>query len=331
MATPDAAALPDAGIRAGSRVLAPFENPLNARILRAHVDGPKRLTDLQELVGRSAPTTVRAAVASLCGLGALSKQPVGDSSAVVTVLSFAGAEMLFVADEVDAWLRRCPDGPISPGSEEAREAVKALAGGWNSTLMHVLASRPFTLSELDGQIPGVSYPSLERRVSWMRTSGQIEPVEKEGRGTPYVVTDWLRQAIAPLCAAGRCERRHMEEGSGPITAVEVEASFLLTVPLIPLRTGARGSCMLAVQTDPVEPDDAEPRLAGVTIEVEHGRVVSCAPEIGAEPTTWAVGAPEGWLDVVIDGRIEDLRIGGANPQLALDLVTGIHFSLFVDR
>jgi DNA-binding HxlR family transcriptional regulator len=332
MATPDAAALPDAGIRAGSRVLAPFENPLNTRVLRAHADGPKRLTELQELVRRSAQTTVRVAVANLCALGALSKQSVGDSSAAVaTALTLAGSEMLFVADEVEAWLRRCPDGPIPLESEEAREAVKALGGGWSSTLMHVLASRPFTLSELDGQIPGVSYPSLERRVSWMRTSGQIEPVEKEGRGTPYVVTDWLRQAIAPLCAAGRCERRHMGEGSGPITAVEVEASFLLSVPLAPLRRRAQGSCMLAVQTDPVEPDEAEPRLAGVTVEVEHGQVASCVPEIGAEPTTWAVGAPEGWLDVVIDGSLEDLRIGGLNPQLALDLVTGIHFSLFVDR
>jgi hypothetical protein len=145
------------------------------------------------------------------------------------------------------------------------------------------------------------------------------------------VTDWLRQAIAPLCAAGRCERRHMGEGSGPITAVEVEASFLLTVPLVPLRGGVHGSCMLAVQTDPVEPDDVEPKLAGVTVEVERGQVISCIPEIGVEPTTWAVGAPEAWLDVVIDGGVEDLRIGGVNPQLALDLVTGIHFSLFLDR
>ncbi len=325
------APLPDVGIRAGSRVLALFENPLNARVLRAHVDGPKRLAELRELVWPSAPTTVRTAVAALCELGALSRRRAGGSAAIVTALSQAGAEMLFVADEVEAWLRRCPDGPIAPGSEEAREAVKALAGGWSSTLMHVLATRASTLSELDSQIPDVSYPSLERRVSRMRTSGQIEPVEQEGRGTPYAVTDWLRQAIAPLCAAGRSERRHMGAGSGPITAVEVEAAFLLAVPLVPLRPGAGGSCMLAVQTDPVEPGDVEPRLAGVTAEVERGRVVSCVSEIDAEPATWAVGAPEGWLDLVIDGQIEELRIGGATPQLALELATGIHFSLFSDR
>jgi DNA-binding HxlR family transcriptional regulator len=332
MAAANATPLSDGEIRAGSRVLSLFENPLNTRILRAHVDGPMRFGELQESVGPSAPSTVRAAVANLRANGALSRCSAGDStSAAATVLSRAGEDMLFVADEVEVWLARCPAGPIAPDSEEAKGAVKALGGGWSSTLMHGLANRPFTLAELDGLIPGISYASLERRVAWMRATGQIEPLPKEGRGTPYVVTDWLRYAIAPLCAAGRCERRHIEGESGPITAIEVEASFLLAISLAPLRRGAHGSCMLAVQTDPREPGEEEPRLAGVTVEVERGQVISCVPEIGAEPTTWAVGTPEAWLDVVIDGRIEDLRIGGLNPQLALDLVAGMHFALFCDR
>jgi DNA-binding HxlR family transcriptional regulator len=331
MPTSDVAAPGDAEMRAGSRVLSLFETPLNTRILRAHGDGPKRLTELQRLVAPCAQTTVRAAVANLVSIGALSKRAAGDSAHAVTALSEAGEEMLFVAAEIEVWLRRCPDGPIAPADAAAGDAVKALGGGWSSALMHGLADRPFTLAELDGLIPEVSYSSLERRVSSMRASGQIEPVDKAGRGTPYVVTDWLRYAVAPLCAAGRCERRHLCEASGPITAIEVEASFLLAVPLAPLRRSARGSCMLAVQTDPREPGEEEPKLAGVSIEVERGQVVSCAPEVGAEPATWAVGSSTAWLDVVIDGRAEALRIGGADPQLALDLVSGMHFALFVDR
>lgn len=328
----DATASTDDEIRAGSRVLSVFENPLNTRILRAHVEGPQRLAELQEKVGWSAQTTVRAAVSNLCEVGALVKGTVGESPyAVATTLSPAGEEMLFVADEVEAWLALCPDGPIAPEDEAAKVAVKALAGGWSSTLMRVLAHRPFTLTEVSDLIPHISHPSLERRFTWMRNTGQIEPVEKEGRGTPYVVTDWLRRSIAPLCAAGRCERRHMREESGPITNVEVEASFLLTVPLALLPPHATGACMLASQIDPDEPSDIEPQLAGVTAEAERGHVLSITPEIGAEPTTWAVGTPEAWLDVVIDGRIDDLRIGGARPQLALDLVTGIHTALFSDR
>jgi DNA-binding HxlR family transcriptional regulator len=331
MSSSDAAASIDGEIRAGSRVLSVFENPLNTRILRAHADGPQRLAGLQGKIGWSAQTTVRAAVSNLRGIGALTKEPVGTTPyAIATLLTPAGEEMLFVADEVEAWLALCPDGPIAPGSEAAKGAVKALAGGWNSTLMRALANRPFTLTELDSLIPGVSYPSLERRIAWMRATGQIEPVEKEGRGTPYVVTDWLRQAIAPLCAAGRCERRHMGESSGPITNVEVEASFLLAIPLAPLPDDVSGTCMLAVQTDPVEPDAEHGKLAGVTVEVERGEVLSCAPKVVEKPSTWVIGTPETWLDVVIDGRVEDLRIGGARPQVALALIAGIHFALFGD-
>lgn len=331
MSRPDATASIEEGIRAGSRVLSVFENPLNTRILRAHREGSLRPAELRERVGSAAPTTVRAAVASLVELGALSKQSVGDSGyAVSTALSSTGEEMLFVADEVEAWLELCPAGPIAPDGEEAKEAVKALAGGWSSRLVRALASGPHTLTELHELIPDVSYQSLERRISWMRATGQIEAVEKPGRGTPYGVTDWLRRAIAPLGVAGRCERRHMEGESGPITDIEVEASFLLVLPLIPLRSSARGTSMLAVHTGPVGSEEDFP-LTGVTVEVERGTVVSSTPAVGQNPTTWAVGSPETWLDAVIDARIESLRIGGADPQLALDLVTGLHFALFGDR
>lgn len=332
MAGPNATASIEGEVRAGSRVLAVFENPLNARVLRAHVDGPCRLNELQEKAGWAAQTTVRAAIANLCELGALERRSTDDSShGVATELSSAGEEMLFVAGEVEAWLARCPDGPIDPDGEEAKGAVKALAGGWSSTLMRALANRSFTLTELAGLIPDISYPALERRITWMRASGQIEPIEKKGRGTPYVVTDWLRYAIAPLAAAGRWERRHLGNECPPVTDFEVEASFLLTLPLAPLPEYARGTCMLAAQTDPTEPDAREPGLAGVCVEVTKGQTQSCAPEVRTEPQTWAVGTPNTWFEAVIDGQIEDLRIGGVNPQLALDLVNGIHFALFSDR
>jgi DNA-binding HxlR family transcriptional regulator len=332
MSRSDATASIEEEIRAGSRVLSVFENPLNARILRAHAEGPLRLAELREKVGSPASTTLRVAVGALFDIGALTKHSGSDSGyGVSTALSPAGEEMLTIADAVDSWLELCPTGPIAPGGEEAKGAVKALAGGWGSRLVRALAGGPRTLTELHGLIPDVSYQSLERRISWMRATGQIEAVEKPGRGTPYGVTDWLRRAIAPLGVAGRCERRHLDAESGPITEVEVEASFLLALPLVPLRSSARGTCMLAVHTGPNGSEQEQLPLTGVTVEVERGAVVSCTPAVSQEPGTWAVGSPETWLDAVIDARIEDLRIGGVDPQLALDLVTGLHFALFGDR
>ena len=329
MATPDAIALTNGEVRAGSHVLSLFANPLTARILRAHTNGPLRLSALHEQIGWSPHTTLRAAVTNLCKVGALEKGPNGDSRpSAATALTPAGEEMIVVADTVERWLGASPAGPISPNSDEAKGAIKALAGGWNSTLMRALANQPFTLTGLDKMIPEVSYPSLERRLARMRATGQIEAVEARDRGTPYVVTEWSRRAIAPLCVAGRCERRHLPHATAPITDVEVEASFMLTLPLAHLPPSASGVCMLAVQTGGDESQEQGRNLAGVTVEVRRGEVVSCATQIHQSPPTWALGAAETWLDVVIDGRLEQLRFGGARPQLAADLVHGIHFALF---
>jgi DNA-binding HxlR family transcriptional regulator len=314
-------------MRAGSRVLSLFVNPLNATVLRLHAVGPLRLTEVQEKIGGAAETTLRGAVTNLHDVGALDRRRVRRTPyGVTSELTPIGEELLFVAEVLDAWLAQAPNGPIPHGSEAAKAAVKALAGGWSSTLMWVLADRSLTLTELHRLIPDVSYPSLERRLTWMRSTGQVEPVSGQGRGTPYVVTDWLRRSIAPLCAAGRCERRHFADDSGLITDIEVEAAFLLSVPLAPLPASAEGSCMLAVQTE--TGDGTGDHVSGVTVEVKRGKVTSSKARVEKSPATWALGTAETWLDVVIDGRLENLRLGGARPQLGLDLANGIHHALF---
>jgi DNA-binding HxlR family transcriptional regulator len=331
LATPEAIASTNGDVRAGSHVLSLFANPLNARILRAHASGPLRLSALHEQIGWSPHTTLRAAVNNLCKVGALEKGANGGGRpSPATDLTPAGEEMIAVADAVERWLAAAPSGPIAPNSDEAKGAVKALSEGWNSTLMRALANRPFTLTGLDKLIPQVSYPSLERRLARMRATGQIEAVEAKDRGTPYVVTEWARRAIAPLCVAGRCERRHLAHTTAPITDVEVEAAFMLTVPLAQLSEAATGRCMLAVQTLSNGSQEKGADLAGVTVDVRRGEVAACASQIHQSPPTWALGTAESWLDVVIDGRLEELRFGGVQPQLAADLVNAIHFTLFCE-
>jgi len=329
LAAPEAIAPTNGKVRAGSHVLSLFANPLTARILRAHTDGPLRLAALHEQIGWSPHTTLRAAVNNLCEVGALQKGADGDARpSAATTLTPAGEEMIEVAEVIEDWLAAAPMGPISANSDEAKGAIKALAGGWNSTLMRALATRPFTLTGLDKLIPDVSYPSLERRLARMRATGQIEAVEAEDRGTPYVVTEWARRAVGPLCVAGRCERRHLTRETAPITDVEVEGSFMLTLPLARLPETSHGVCMLAVQTGTDESEEHGRDLAGVTVEIKRGEVVACAPQIQQSPPTWALGTAETWLDVVIDGNLAALRFGGGRPQLAADLVNSVHFALF---
>jgi len=316
--------------RAGARVLELLANPLHVRILRALERGPLRLAELHERTEWPAQTTLRAAIATLRQSGVLERREVSRMPfGVANELSEAGREVLFVAGVVERWLAKGPQGRISVDSAAGKAAIKSLAAGWSSTLVRELAYEPVSLTELDRLIPDMSYPSLERRLAQMRTTRQVEPSPTTERGQPFEVTDWLRHSVAPLSAAGRCERRHMREESALITAVEIEASFLLAIPLIPLLDSVDGVCVLSVPAEGGESGGPDRHnLAGVTVEVRGGQIVRCVPELSGNAPTWALGSPATWLNAVIDGEFESLRFGGARPQLAADLVQGLHLSLF---
>ncbi|HSK49690.1 MAG TPA: winged helix-turn-helix transcriptional regulator [Solirubrobacterales bacterium] len=315
--------------RAGARILELLANPLNSRILRALANGPLRLADLHERTAWPAQTTLRAAIVSLRELGLLervevSRMPLG----VANGLTGAGRETLFVTDVVERWLARGPQGPIPIDSDAAKAAIKALAGGWSSTMVRALAEEPASLTELDRLIPEMSYPSLERRLSRMRSTRQVEPSPANGRGQPFGATDWLRHSVAPLCAAGRCERRHMKADSAPITPVEIEAAFLLALPIAPLPETAEGVCALTVPAEGESSSNGRHSLAGVVVEVRAGQLIRCESDLNSGGPTWALGAPVTWMDAVIEGHLDALRFGGTSPQLAVDLVHGLHVGLF---
>jgi DNA-binding HxlR family transcriptional regulator len=320
-------------VRVGSRVLLLVGNPVNAEVLRAHARGPQRVSTLQEEIVWASRTTLRASVTTLREVGALTGGATGNATyARESGLTAAGSEFLSVADVLETWLARAPEGSIPPDSAMAKSAVKALAGGWSSTLMRALASRPYSLAELDGLIPHVGYPSLGRKLAKMRATRQVTPAPGPGRSTPYLVTDWLRRSIAPICAAGRCEQRHMREVSAPIASLDIEAAFLLVLPLASLPPAVSGTCMLAVHNSTAGKPAKSPlgNLSAVTVEVERGEIVSCAARIEESPPTWALGTPKTWLDAVIDARVDALRIGGASPGLARALVSGVHLALFAE-
>jgi DNA-binding HxlR family transcriptional regulator len=322
---------PPARVRAGGTVLSLIAGPLSVPILRAHLDGPLRLPDLRERIGGAAQTTLRGQVGNLRGIGALDRHVCGGMPYTVeNELTEAGRGVLAVAETVEAWLARAPQGPIPLGSESAKGAIRSLIGGWGSTALRALAARPLSLTELSSVISEVSYPSLERRLSAMRAARQVEvgPKPSDGSGAkPYAVTEWTRQAVAPLVAAGRCECEHLAEVTEPLTRLDIEATFLLAVPLVDLEVNRTGSCLLAVSTTAPAEAESRDRLAGVHVEVEAGDVVSCVSSLGQEPHTWALGTVDSWVDAILEGRLDRLRIGGSDPDLAAAVIAKLHASL----
>jgi DNA-binding HxlR family transcriptional regulator len=314
-------------------VLSLCAGPLTIPILRAHTDGALRFPELRERIGGAAQTTLRGQVGNLRELGALTKcERGGMPYTVENELTEIGRAVLLAADALEAWLARAPQGPISLGSEPAKAAIRALVGGWGSTMLRALAARPLSLTELDGLIPDLSYPGIERRLAAMRAARQVEQARGRGGARPYVVTPWLRQAVAPLAVAGRCECRYLADEAEVLTRIDVEAAFLLAVPLVKLPDERSGACLLAVDTSASEPgaEAGERRPAGVRVAVEGGRVTSCVSKLEAEPDTWALGTVETWLDALIDGRLDGLRIGGGDPDLVRSLVAGLHDSLYTE-
>jgi len=316
-------------VRAGGTVLSLIAGPLSTPILRAHLDGPLRLPDLRECIGGAAQTTLRGQVSNLRGIGALERHARGGMPYTVeNEITDTGRGVLSVARTVEAWLQRAPQGTILLGSEPAKGALRALIGGWGSAMLRALAARPLSLTELSSVIADHSYPALERRLSAMRAARQVAPLPDDRRGTkPYGVTDWTRQAVGPLVAAGRCECEHLAGKTEPLTRIDIEAAFLLAVPLVDIDVTRSGSCLLAV--DPGGPGHGEggERLAGVHVEVNEGAVVGCSSRLVQDPSSWALGSVGAWVEAILDGRLDRLRLGGSDTRLARELIERLHASL----
>lgn len=324
----DSTLLP-APVRAGGAVLSLIAAPLSVPILRAHREGPLRLPDLRELIGGAAQTTLRGQVGNLRGIGALERHVRGGMPYTVeNELTAVGKEVLTVAEIVEAWLARAPQGSIPLGSEAAKGAIRALVGGWGSTMLRALAARPLSLTELSSVINDHSYPALERRLSAMRAARQLELRPSGDRGAkPYGVTEWTRQAVAPIAAAGRCECRYLAHSTNSLTRIDIEAIFLLSVPLVDLDVTHSGACLLAVDTGSGSSGRPTDRLAGVHVGVEEGAIVACSSRLEYNPQTWALGSSSAWVDAILEGKVERLRIGGDRVKLAEELIQRLHVSL----
>jgi DNA-binding HxlR family transcriptional regulator len=294
-------------------------------IIRALSDGPKPLVELRRECGSFAQTTLRAHLKELEELGAAARHRRNRFPGVIECeLTGAGSELLFVAATLERWLQAAPDEPLRFGSNAAKAAIKALVDGWSSTMLRVLAAQPLSLTELDSIIDSLNYPALERRLAAMRMAGQVKACSSERKGTtPYAVTRWLRQGVAPLAAAAHWERRHLPGDTPPIAPIDAEAAFLLALPLLRLPHEASGSCRMGVEIA----NGKGRRLAGAIAYVEGGRVKSCIARLDHRADAWAIGSATAWLRAIIGSDTDGLELGG-DQRLARDLLDGLNGALF---
>lgn len=308
--------------RPGAHLLGLLSTPLNGLIVQALAEGPLRQSDLHRRLSNPAQTTLRGHLAKLEKLGAVERHLPDGSRHAERELTECGRMLLQTTMALEDWLQRAPSDPIQLGSVQAKGAVRALAGAWDSQLLRALAGAPLSLTQLDRLIGSFSYPALERRLAAMRATGLAQAVQGED-GTPYVVTPWARQAVGPIAAAIRFEQTFMTAEAPPLGPSDIEAVFLLATPISALPQGADGVCELAAELS----NGAGRRIAGVQVAVDRGRVVSCIASLTESPRNWALASALDWLDAVVQNRVDRLRIGG-DRLLACNLVAALHLSLY---
>lgn len=279
---------------------------------------------LQGSLAWAPKSSLRAAQRRLVDLGALVEAgPAGSSRSAVFEPTVAGRELLALADSLERWIGGGPAGPLPLDALAAQGIVRALAAAWESTVVRTLAERPRTLAQLDGCISGVAYPSLKRRLDKLLSIGLIG---REDAESGYDASEWLRRAAQPLILAVRWERRH-DKDADPLTASEVEAVFLLILPLVELPGRASGACTLSVLLSSDGHRSAR-GVAAVSVEGGKGRTALSAAGAAEEPETWALGDVDSWLAAILEGDASGLRVRGAKPKLAQRTVAGLHRALF---
>jgi DNA-binding HxlR family transcriptional regulator len=250
------------------------------------------------------------------------EHPVEVAPGQIFRVSDRGHEALFVAFVVERWLQSAPHGPLSFDDPETAGTVAALAEGWSATVVHMLAREPMTLRELDEAIDGLGSRVLKRHLGAMQSTGQVEASAKSDEAI-YALTDWARAGIAPLIASARLERRNPMEGMAPIDALDVDAGFRMSLPLLELPRELSGSCRLGLNLK----EDESVSLTGVTVRIEEGRVVSCRDGLDTAANAWAAATAADWLDTVIEPDAKRVRTGG-DRWLSGAVLDNLHKTLF---
>lgn len=279
-----------------------LSDPLNASILRLLARGALPITKLQEHLGPTSRTTRFSRLRELEELGVIVREKEGGSPPLThCMLSAAGRDLLVVVRLLRRWLRENPS--RSPGKGDLFGVVetKALAIGWNSTVLRWLAERPCSLTELDAQSPpGVSYHELRKAREALSHTGLIAAVASEDRGQPYELTDWTRRAAPALAAAVRWERSFLSKDDPEPASTDVETLLRLFSPsLAPIGPA------LDEDSSPL-PDNSE---AFSVIVGNHGDGVGAGKRSGSQVGEIS-GTLTSWLDALVDGRSTGLQMRG---------------------
>jgi DNA-binding HxlR family transcriptional regulator len=230
------------GTRAGTWPLRLLADPINAAILREIGSEEIGAEELATRLRHASRSTRFSRLRRLEQLGLLVRETLASVPRRSRYrLTHPGRDLLPVAERIEDWLRRSPR-RAGKSAAPPPVAVRGLAIGWNTEVLHRLGERPHSLAELAGRIEGVSYDRLRHALRMLHSAGLVGPSGGVGHRRRYRLTHLAREATAPIALAIRWDERHLAGESASLTAADVEALLLLPAPLIKLPGDLNGTC-----------------------------------------------------------------------------------------
>jgi len=294
-------------------------------ILMALGEGPLRTKNLTEAVPGYAPRTIYRYAGKLAELEVVEREEeAGVPSKVVhTLTEGCGTELYDLVNRfADVSLTRLPDGRIDA---HAWASLGLLADLWEAGMVEELACEGKSPTDLARGPHGLSYHQVNRRAGLFKTSGLLCEWQGAGRRRCYGLTDKTRRKMGLLAGVARWRHHHVvaedEEG---MTAAEMTTVLQVALPLTGLPEHS-GQCLRLSVLGEEEAAGAEGEEVWAEVESD-GRIHSCAGP-PADPSGWGRGKVKDWVPVILDGRDDQVLVGG-DEELVCDTLRRLHEALW---
>lgn len=276
--------------------------------------GPLRTKSLTEAVPGYAPRTIYRYAGQLAELEVIEREEgPGVPSKVIHRLSNPCGTDLFklVNRYADASLSRLPDGRIDA---HAWGSLGLLADLWEAGMVEELACEGKSPTEMARGPHGLSYHQVNRRAGLFKTGGLLSEWQGPGRRRCYGLTEMTRRKMGLITGIARWRQHHVVTGDEEgMSAIEMATVLRLVLPLVSLPDSAGKSLQLTVRrNEEVAGGEGEEVWAEVELD---GAIASCVPAL-AESDGWGRAKVEGWISVILDGRDDQVLMGGGNALVS---------------
>ncbi|HEX6154222.1 MAG TPA: winged helix-turn-helix transcriptional regulator [Solirubrobacterales bacterium] len=285
--------------------------------------GSLRTKELTARIPGYSPRTVYRYANKLSELGAIERheEPGVPSKVMHSLTEPRGQELHdLIKAYAESSFGHLPNGEIH--SQEWR-SLALLADFWESGMIDDLNQGPRSPTELARGGHDLSFHQVSRRASLFARGGFIAAPKNERRPR-YELTEKARRAMALIAGIGRWRRRHVvEKGTSGLSAVEAAGLMGTVLPLASLPDHAGKSFELEIL--PVSRNGALPET--VWAEIGGDGAVANSPAPSAEMHASAQGMVTAWVDSVLDGPRNGLRVKG-DAALLEDCLRQVHAALW---